>query len=81
MRARYVVRITPDDVGQRVSVRAWLEDAAERDEGPRHTDVLGELVAWEDGWLSIRRRDGEVVQVDEALLVAGKVIPPPPPRR
>lgn len=81
MKARYVVRITPDDVGRRVSVRAWLAEAAELEEGPRHTDVVGELEAWEDGWLSIRRRDGEVVRVDEALLVAGRVIPPAPPHR
>ncbi|CAN5202117.1 hypothetical protein BH23ACT9_BH23ACT9_00780 [soil metagenome] len=81
MRARYVIHITPADVGQRVSIRSWLADAAERDEGPYHTDALGTLESWDDGWLSIRRRDGSLVTVDEALMVAGKLLPPPPATR
>lgn len=81
MRARYVVRITPADVGQRVSVRFWLADAATAPSGPRHSDAVGVLESWEDGWLVVRRRDGDAVTVDEAALVAGKVIPDPPPRR
>ena len=81
MRARYVVRITPADVGQRVSVRYWRDGAAERGPGePALTDALGELEAGEDGWLSIRQRDGHLVTVDEQTLVAGKTVPPAPPR-
>lgn len=78
MGRQYVVRITPDDVGSRVSVRSRTGEDAE---GPRFTDALGVLEAWEAGILRIRRRDGEHVEVAEALLVAGKVLPGPPPRR
>ena len=75
----HVVRITPADVGSRVSVRARTgEDAT----GPRFTDALGVLESWQHGVLSIRRRDGDLVEVVEDLVVAGKVLPhPPPPRR
>lgn len=72
--ARLRVAITPDDVGARVSLRR-------RDAEGGYTDVLGELESWTDGWLSVRRRDGDVVTVAEATLVAGKVVPPPPSRR
>lgn len=75
---RHVVRITSDDVGQRVTARSRVgQDAT----GPRFTDVVGVLESWEAGVLRIRRRDGEVVEVLEAALVAGKVLPPPPPPR
>ncbi len=76
-----MVRITPADVGSRVSVRFWREDAAEVQDGPRHDDAVGTLESWADGWLAIRRRDGRLTTVDEAALVAGKVIPETPPRR
>lgn len=78
MGGQYVVRITPDDVGSRVSVRSRTGEDAD---GPRFTDALGVLEAWHGGVLRIRRRDGELVEVSEALLVAGKVLPHPPPRR
>lgn len=81
MRARMEVRVTPDDVGQRVSVRYRIEPA-DRDatDGPGHTDAVGELLSWERGRLRIAKRDGEVVTVPESLLVAGRVVPPPPRR-
>lgn len=74
MRARLRVRITPDDVGSRVSVRL-------ADEAGGYTDVVGHLEAWADGQLRVRRRDGEVATLSEADLVAGKVVPPAPPQR
>nr|WP_308209107.1 hypothetical protein [Actinoallomurus purpureus] len=43
--------------------------------------MVGELQGWADGRLTVRRRDGSVAEVAEAELVAGKVVPPPPPRR
>ncbi|HVF06199.1 MAG TPA: hypothetical protein VNA20_15260 [Frankiaceae bacterium] len=43
-------------------------------------DVVGELLAWSDGVLSVRRRDGSVVIVPECDLVAARVVPPAPPR-
>lgn len=70
MRARLAVTITPDDVGQRVSVRV-------RYHGPdaRATDVVGVLNAWKDGLLTITRRDGEQRVISEKDLLAGRVIP------
>jgi ribosomal protein S18 acetylase RimI-like enzyme len=45
-------------------------------------DVLGELVSWRDGELVVRRADGELVQIEEDDVVAGRTVPPaPPPRR
>ena len=64
----YRVAVTPADVGSRVSVRRVLPDGL--------GDVVGDLVAWADGALSIRRRDGSVVAVAEADLLAARVVPP-----
>ncbi|WP_425551067.1 hypothetical protein [Actinoallomurus oryzae] len=72
--ARYVVSVSPSDVGRRVSLRRRLPNGA-------YSDVLGDLQAWSRGELTVRRRDGSVVTVAETELVAGKVVPPPPPRR
>lgn len=74
MPARLRVRITPDDVGSRVSVRL-------QDETGGYTDVVGQLEGWADGELRVRRRDGEVVTLSERRVVAGKVVPPAPPKR
>ncbi|MDP9399341.1 MAG: GNAT family N-acetyltransferase, partial [Actinomycetota bacterium] len=65
------VVLTPRDVGTRVVVRRTLPDG-------RLGDVLGQLVAWTGGILTIRTRTGALVQVDEATVVAGKPVPPPP---
>jgi hypothetical protein len=76
--ALLVVRITPDDVGTRVSIRHRLD-------GSTLTDVVGHLVSWADagpegtgGRLTIRRRDGTLVAVLAATMVAAKVVPEPP---
>lgn len=78
MQARYVVRITPADVGERVSIRARIpaEPGA-----PSSSDTLGHLRSWEDGVLVIERRDGGKVDIAESDLLAGRVIPPAPKRR
>jgi N-acetylglutamate synthase len=65
-------RITPSHVGRRVVVRYRLPG-----EG-RATDVLGQLDAWDDGVLSVRRSDGTVVAVPAAEVVAAKPVPPRP---
>ncbi|MCO6006573.1 hypothetical protein NE236_16430 [Actinoallomurus purpureus] len=72
--ARYVIAIAPSDIGRRVSIRRRLPSGG-------YSDVVGELQGWADGRLTVRRRDGSVAEVAEAELVAGKVVPPPPPRR
>jgi GNAT superfamily N-acetyltransferase len=49
--------------------------------GGGYADVLGDLVAWADGRLVVRIRSGDQVTVEEATVVAGKRVPPPPARR
>jgi hypothetical protein len=75
MRPRHVHRVTPDDVGSRVSVRRWLD--ADRTEAG---DVLGELLAYEDGHLTVDGRDGPVT-FPEATVLASRIVPPPPEPR
>ncbi|MFG2005816.1 hypothetical protein ACGFNU_42375 [Spirillospora sp. NPDC048911] len=73
--ARLVVSITAADVGQRVSLRRRLPTG-------EYSDVVGVLESWSRGTLQVRRRTGELVEVPEGIVVAGKVVPPmPPPRR
>ena len=43
-------------------------------------DVLGDLLGW-DAVVRIQRRDGTVVTIDPATVVAAKRIPPAPVRR
>lgn len=72
---RLVVTVTPADVGQRVSLRRRLPTG-------EYSDVVGLLESWSHGTLQVRRRTGELVEVPEEIVVAGKVVPPaPPPRR
>ena len=78
MTPAYVVRITPADVGRRVSVRSRLPA---EDGEPSTTDTVGRLVGWADEVLTIRKRNGAQVQVAERDMLAGKVIPEAPVRR
>jgi GNAT superfamily N-acetyltransferase len=67
--AVYAIRIDPADVGRRVTVRRRLDDG-------RTGDVVGVLQSWTKGGLTIQRRNGETVEVDEATLLAAKVVAP-----
>lgn len=78
MRARYVIRIGPSDVGARVSVRSRIEAAPGQ---PTATDAVGVLRSWAEGVLVVERRDGTRARVAEADLLAGRRIPPEPIRR
>ncbi|HSA53126.1 MAG TPA: GNAT family N-acetyltransferase, partial [Yinghuangia sp.] len=74
-------RITPEDVGKRVSVRRTLAPNGTPGTGrTEYGDVVGELTSWADGVLTITRKDGSVARVAERSLVAGKVVPPVPVR-
>ncbi|MFD3442562.1 GNAT family N-acetyltransferase [Streptomyces sp. NPDC058685] len=75
---RLEVRITPADVGKRVSVRRLAEATPE---GEKFTDTVGVLTSWDAGVLLITRRTGENVRIPESSLVAGKVVPAAPARR
>ncbi|MGW7414695.1 GNAT family N-acetyltransferase [Streptomyces sp. NPDC054863] len=72
------VRLTPDDVGKRVSVRRLTGDSTP---GVRFADTVGVLTSWDGGVLSITRRSGETVRVEASSLVAAKVVPAAPARR
>ncbi|MFK0043065.1 GNAT family N-acetyltransferase [Streptomyces sp. NPDC090741] len=72
------IRITPADVGKRVSVRR-VEGGAH--EAPSFTDTVGVLTSWDQGVLTITRKSGESVHISESSLVAGKIVPPAPARR
>ncbi|MGW7028241.1 GNAT family N-acetyltransferase [Streptomyces xanthophaeus] len=72
------VRITPADVGKRVSVRRV---EAHPSGSPGFTDTVGVLTSWDAGVLLITRKTGESVRIAESSLVAGKVVPPAPARR
>lgn len=76
--ARADVRITPSDVGKRVSVRRIAEIVGGR---PVFTDAVGVLTSWDEGALVVTRRNGEAVRIAERLLVAAKIVPDTPTRR
>ncbi|KAA9375004.1 hypothetical protein F5972_28995 [Microbispora cellulosiformans] len=70
--ARLVVAITPADVGERVTTR--------RRDPSGFRDAVGVLESWRDGVLTVRKRDGSLVEIAEETLAAAKVVPPRPPR-
>ncbi|MFE2480338.1 GNAT family N-acetyltransferase [Streptomyces sp. NPDC001194] len=72
------IRITPADVGKRVSVRRVESGSSE---APSFTDTVGVLTSWDQGVLTITRKSGVSVHISESSLVAGKVVPPAPARR
>jgi hypothetical protein len=80
MRYKLEVRITPADVGQRVTIR-WRPP--ELDDSKMMTDVLGILEEADDRFFKVRRgRDGQLIVIPRDRALAGKVVPPaPPPRR
>ncbi|MFC9298560.1 GNAT family N-acetyltransferase [Streptomyces sp. NPDC057011] len=72
------VRITPADVGKRVSVRQVQQGVSG---SPSFTDTVGVLTSWTEGVLLITQKNGKSVRIAESALVAGKVVPPAPARR
>lgn len=69
--ALLAVRISPADVGRRVTVRHRVDHP-----GASLTDVVGRLVTWTGGTLRVERRDGSQVEVPERDVVAAKVVAP-----
>ncbi|MEU9037610.1 GNAT family N-acetyltransferase [Streptomyces sp. NPDC048352] len=72
------IRITPADVGKRVSVRRVEEGGSA---APSFADTVGVLTSWTGGVLTITRKDGVSVHIAESSLVAGKTVPAAPARR
>ncbi|MFD9634495.1 GNAT family N-acetyltransferase [Streptomyces violascens] len=75
---RLEVRITAADTGKRVSVRRLDSSGTP---GSLFADTVGVLTSWDNGVLSITRKSGETVRIEESTLVAGKVVPAAPARR
>lgn len=67
-------RLGVGDVGRRVVVRHRIPDG-------RATDVLGQLVELDAETLVVRDRHGDDHRIAQSAVVAGKPIPPAPPRR
>ncbi len=67
--ALLAVRVSPADVGRRVTVRHRIDDG-------RLSDVVGVLRSWDAGSLRVERRSGETAEVPEADVVAAKVVAP-----
>lgn len=68
--------------GIRVVVRRLRDDlpADPAPDEPRHTDVLGEVLAVDEDGVLVRTRRGDV-QVPAADIVLTKLVPPPPAPR
>ena len=64
--------MTPADVGSRVTLRRAVPEGV--------SDVVGVLLSWSSGVLTVERRDGSVETVPESSLVAARVVPPVVPR-
>ncbi|WP_285757614.1 hypothetical protein [Nocardiopsis ansamitocini] len=63
------------DLGRRATLRIKLPDG-------RFRDIVGVLEWWDAGVIGVRRRDGSAARVDEADVVASRIVPQqPPPRR
>ena len=73
-RVRYRREVGPEHVGRRVSVRSLVDDGS----GPRPTDRVGRLLAWDDDAVLIVDRQGFVHVVDPASVVASRLVPPHP---
>ena len=68
--ARLVIAVTPADVGKRVTTRRRAPGG--------FRDAVGVLESWQDGVLTVRKRDGSLVEIAEDTLAAAKVVPPAP---
>jgi N-acetylglutamate synthase len=77
MRYRLEVRLTPADVGQRVVIR-WRRPIGN---GEQMTDVLGILEEHDAASFTVRTSAGQLVVIPLERALAGKVVPPAPPRR
>ena len=75
LRARYARRVTPDHLGERVSVRQLVDDP---DRGPVQSDVVGRLVGADTEALLVVDRKGQLTVVDTARVLSSRVVPAHP---
>ena len=66
------LRISPADIGRRVSVRHMA--------GSELTDVLGHLISWSQDWpngvIEVRKKDDSLIKIVSGNIIAAKVIEP-----
>jgi hypothetical protein len=70
--ARFVIAITSQDIGARITTRRRVPGG--------FRDTVGVLESWDSGVLKVRKKDGTLVEMFEDALVAAKVVPAAPPR-
>ncbi len=75
LRARYARRVTPDHLGERVSVRQLIDDPVR---GPMQSDVVGRLVGADTEALLVVDRQGQLTAVDTARVLSSRVVPAHP---
>lgn len=75
LRARHARRVTPDHVGERVSLRRWIDDPQR---GPVQGDVVGRLLAHDSEVLLIVDRRHHLHVVEDARVLSSRVVPPHP---
>lgn len=68
-------------IGQRVVIRRVLRGERGLSGGPALTDVIGNLEAWDEDSLSVRRSTDELVVIPLRDIAAGKPVPPAIERR
>jgi 8-oxo-dGTP pyrophosphatase MutT (NUDIX family) len=73
-RARYRLEVTPEHLGERVSLRSLVDDG----DGPRPTDRVGRLLSFERDGIIIADRKGHLHIIDPLLLVASRLVPAHP---
>jgi N-acetylglutamate synthase len=78
VRYRLELRLGPTDVGRRVVIR-WRRPMD--GDGEEVADVLGVLEAADGAAFTVRTASGESVVVPVERALAGKTVPPAPPRR
>ncbi|MGH3304532.1 MAG: hypothetical protein ACRDOK_23195 [Streptosporangiaceae bacterium] len=78
MRYRLEVRLGTADIGRRVVIR-WRRPAA--GDGDEVADVLGVLEAADGEAFTVRSASGDSVVIPVERALAGKTVPPTPPRR
>jgi hypothetical protein len=78
VRYRLQVRLAAGDVGCRVVIR-WRRPAGNG--GAETADVLGVLEAADAASFRVRKASGELITIPRSRALAGKTVPPVPPRK
>lgn len=75
LRARYARRVTPEHLGQRVSIRHLVPDPAR---GAVPSDVVGRLVGADAETMLVVDRAGQLTVLDTREILSSRVVPPHP---